>query len=74
MEKKKDKKSAMIYISLIISDLKDLLSAKVNLNCIFFNDIKERIRLATAISESKISLMLLNPESIINIKMMNRQI
>lgn len=74
MEKKKDKKSAMIYISLIISDLKDLLLAKVNLNCIFFNDIKERIRLATAISESKISLMLLNPESIINIKMMNRQI
>lgn len=74
MEKKKDKKSAMIYISLIISDLKDSLLAKVNLNCIFFNDIKERIRLATAISESKISLMLLNPESIINIKMMNRQI
>lgn len=74
MEKKKDKKSAMIYISLIISDLKDSLLAKVNLNCIFFNDIKERIKLATAISESKISLMLLNPESIINIKMMNRQI
>lgn len=74
MEKKKDKKSAMIYISLIISDLKDSLLAKVNLNCIFFNDIKERIKLAATISESKISLMLLNPESIINIKMMNRQI
>lgn len=74
MEEKYDDKRVFIYIILIIRVLKGLLLAKVNLNCIFFNDIKERIRLATAISESKISLMLLNPESIINVKMMNSQI
>lgn len=61
-------KIAVIYIILIIIILQCLLLAKVNLYCIFFDVSKERIKLAATISESKISLMLLKPESIIGIK------
>lgn len=64
----------LTYIILIVINLRFSLFIKVKMNCIFFNDIKERIKLAATISESKISLMLLNPESIINVKMVNRQI